>query len=247
MINSSNTYWIAGKHAVKAALNNTQRIKLRLCITKEIKLDDYNIKELFPEILKKEQISNLIGNSIPHQGIALQVKTLSQFNINEFLNNTKDNKDIIIILDKITDTQNIGAIIRSAQAFNASAIICQEKYSPKENTLIAKAAAGALEFIPIIYVKNISQVLKILNKNNYWSIGLDSNAENYLHQMSSKGDFFKNNIALVMGSEGKGLRDLVAKNCDVCCKIDIHPSIDSLNVSAALAIALYEVKRSQKI
>ena len=118
-----------------------------------------------PEILKKEQISNLIGNSIPHQGIALQVKTLSQFNINEFLNNTKDNKDIIIILDKkITDTQNIGAIMRSAQAFNASAIICQEKYSPKENTLIAKAAAGALEFIPIIYVKNISQVLKILKK-----------------------------------------------------------------------------------
>ena len=131
MINSSNTYWIAGKHAVKAALNNTQRIKLRLCITKEIKLDDYNIKELSPEILKKEQISNLIGNSIPHQGIALQVKTLSQFNINEFLNNTKDNKDILIILDKITDLKNIGAIMRSAQAFNASAIICQEKYSPK--------------------------------------------------------------------------------------------------------------------
>ena len=242
-----NSYWIVGKHAVKAALNNTQRTKIRLCTTKEIKLANYNLKGLATEILSKDQISKIIGNSTAHQGIALQVKNLKHLDIKELLNKNTSKQNIIVILDQITDTQNIGAILRSAQAFNVSAIICQEKNSPKENTQIAKAAAGALEFIPILYVKNISQTLKILKNKDYWTIGLDGNATNSLKTLSLDENFFKDNITLIMGSEGKGLRDLVAKNCDVCCKIDIHNSIDSLNVSVALAIALYEITRSQKI
>ena len=239
-------YWIVGKHAVKAALNNTEREKIRLCIAKDI-IFKHNIKNLTSEILSREQISNMLGSSISHQGLALQVKPLIKKNIIEFLKKTKTNKNIIIVLDQITDVQNVGAIIRSAQAFSASAIICQEKNSPKENTLLSRAAAGALEFIPIIYVKNISQTLKLLKENNFWSIGLDGKSKYSLKDISKKNNnLFDNNIALVLGSEGKGIRNLVTKNCDICCKIDIKNTIDSLNVSVALAIALYEITRSQK-
>ena len=246
MQNLNKNYWIVGKHAVKEALNNTQREKIRFCLAKDV-IFKHNIKNLTSEILSREQISNIIGNSISHQGIALQVKPLKKVNIIEFLKKTKNKKNIIIVLDQITDVQNIGAIIRSAQAFSANAIICQEKNSPKENTLLSRAAAGALEFIPIIYVKNISQTLKLLKENNYWSIGLNGKSKYSLKDISkNNNNFFDNNIAVVMGSEGKGIRNLVTKNCDMCCKINIKDTIDSLNVSVALAIALYEITRSQK-
>ena len=239
-------YWIVGKHAVKAALNNTQREKIRLCLAKDI-IFKHNNKNLKPEIISREQISKIVGSSVSHQGIALNVKPLIKRNIIEFLKKTKKNKNIIIILDQITDVQNIGAIMRSAQAFSASAIICQEKNSPRENTLLSRAAAGALEFIPLIYVKNIAQTIQLLKENDFWSIGLNGKSKHSLKDISKiNNSFFDSNIALVMGSEGKGIRNLVTNNCDICCKIDIKDTIDSLNVSVALAIALYEITRSQK-
>ena len=246
MKNSANSYWIIGKHAVEAAINNPQRIIQRLCITKETKLKN-KIISLKPEILSRQQISKIIGGSSAHQGVAIQVKTLKNLSINEFLLKNKNKKNIVIVLDQITDTQNIGAILRSAQAFSVSAIICQTKHSPKENTLIAKAAAGALEFVPLIYVKNISQTLNILKKNNYWSLGLDGKANQSLNMITKDGKLFNNNLALVLGSEGRGIRELIIKNCDICCKIDINNTIDSLNVSVALGITLYEITRFQKI
>ena len=246
MKNLNNSYWIVGKHPVEAAIKNTNREKLRLCITKKTQAT-HKIKNVIPEIMPREKISSLIGSSINHQGIALLVKPLKNINLIKLIEKYKNKKNILIILDQITDTKNIGAIIRSAQAFSATAIVCQEINSPKENSLISKSAAGALEHIPIIYVKNISKTLQFLKENNFWSIGLDAKAKYSLKYITRKNKFFNNNIALVLGSEGKGIRKLVMKNCDMTCKINITNTLDSLNVSVALAIALYEITSSEKM
>ena len=246
MKNLNYSYWIVGKHAVESAIKNSNREKLRLCITKDKQIT-HKIKNLTPEIMPREKISNLIGSSINHQGVALLVKPLKNINLLKLIEKYNNKKNILIILDQITDTKNIGAIIRSAQAFSATAIICQEMNSPKENSLISKSAAGALEHIPLIYVKNISKTLQLLKENNFWSIGLDAKAEYTLKDITRKNKFFDNNIALVLGSEGKGIRKLVKKNCDITCKINIINTLDSLNVSVALAIALYEITSSEKM
>ena len=106
---------------------------------------------------------------------------------------------------------------------------------------MAKAAVGALEFLPIFKVANLTQTLNILKKNNFWSIGLEAKAKQNLKQLNAKTNIFSSNIAIVMGSESKGLRELVKNNCDMTAKIDISSSIESLNVSVALAITLYEI------
>lgn len=243
--NTNDRYWIIGKHAVESALKNTKRIKDRLCITKEasllLDLRDVQIK---PEYMTRSEISKLSDNQNTHQGIALLVKFLEKNNLNTYLENNVNKKKLFIILDQITDPQNIGAIIRSASAFSASGIIALEKYSPNENSIMAKAAVGALEFLPIFKVANLTQTLKKLKQYNFWSIGLDSNAKQSLKQLSEKSDIFTENIALVMGNESKGLRELVKTNCDMTAKIDISSSMESLNVSAALAITLYEINRN---
>ena len=238
-------YWIIGKHAVDSALKNSQRIKYHLCITKEnfstIELNNLKVKT---DIMSRSEISQLTDNSNTHQGIALLVKPLEKINLNNYLENNKDIKKTFIILDQITDAQNIGAIIRSASAFSASGIITLEKNSPNENSIMAKAAVGALEFMPLFKVANLSQTINKLKKNDFWIIGLEAQADQTLKQLSENTEIFSENIGIVMGSEGKGLRDLVQNNCDFTAKINIKRSIESLNVSVALAITLYEINRT---
>ena len=246
IINKSKTlnYWIIGKHAVEGALNNPDRTKYRLCITAEnyekINIDNINIE---PEIMSRTDISKLTNNNI-HQGLALLTKPLEKQNLNNYLNQNKNKKKIFIILDQINDSQNVGAIIRSATAFNASGIIILDKNSPNENSALSKAAAGTLEIMPLFKVSNLVQTIKLLKQNDFWTIGLEAKADQTLKEINETSQIFSENVAIVMGSESKGIRNLVKDNCDMTAKINIKNSIESLNVSVALAISLYEINRS---
>ena len=144
----------------------------------------------------------------------------------------------MVILDQVTDPHNIGAIVRSAAAFSADAVILTEYNSPSENNTIVKCAAGACESVPLVKVTNLASCMKTLKKEGYWIIGLDGHTETELNQ-----SIFSDKIALVLGSEGTGMRKLTKDNCDYIAKIKISSNLESLNVSNAAAIALYEFSR----
>ena len=187
-----------------------------------------------------------MNNLSNHQGAALKVSPLKHPSLEEYLSLENKKNPIVIILDQLTDSHNIGAIIRTAKAFSVSAIICTENNSPKENSTIAKSAACALEKIKLIYVKNLVRTLKKLKEFGYWSIGMDVEGDVSFYELSASKsyNFSDISIALILGGENKGIRPLVKKNCDMTIKIDISNDIDSLNVSSALAIALYEIRKN---
>jgi 23S rRNA (guanosine2251-2'-O)-methyltransferase len=229
-------YWMFGKNPCKAALENKDRVILEIRAVDTI-LDELNY--LIPKSIKRISVKNkeldaLLPNSV-HQGIAIKVKPLDRLHIDWLLNsNLGLSKNIVMILDHVTDPHNIGAIIRTASAFNVRAIITSIRNGAQETGVVAKSAAGGLEIVPIVEVANISEGIKILKKHNYWVFGLDGNASENVNVMKQY-----DNIAIVLGSEGFGMRDLVSKNCDVLVKIAISSQMESLNVSNAAAIALF--------
>lgn len=240
---NNNNYWIIGKHSVEAALNNPNRVIYRLCLTKEnFEKLNFTSTKVKPEIMSRLDISKLANSNI-HQGIALFTKPLEKQNLNKYLKNNMDLTQTFIILDQITDSQNIGAIIRSAAAFSVSGIIMLDKNSPNENSTLSKAAVGTLEKVTLFKVSNIVQAINLLKKYNFWTVGLEAKAIKTLKEISETSKIFSGNLALVMGSESKGIRKLIKNNCDITAKIEIKNSVESLNVSVALAISLYEINR----
>lgn len=232
-----NNYWIYGTHAVLSALENPKRKIHKVLINKglEIKIP---IKNLPLEMVDKTKIENLFPFGTVHQGIAALVSPLEDYFLDEILREAKEDS-LIIILDQVSDPHNIGAIIRSALAFKALCLIMQDKNAPDETATMVKSSAGAIEKMPIVRVKNLSQSIKEIQENGFWVIGLDGNAKEMLHKMNLKGK-----TALVLGSEGSGIRRLVGENCDCLAKLPISDNIESLNVSTAAAIAMYEVRRN---
>ena len=144
----------------------------------------------------------------------------------------------VLILDQITDPQNIGTIIRSAVAFNTLALIMQDKNSPLESGAMAKAAVGTLEHLPVARVTNLSRAIEKLKKAGFWVVGMDGYAKTTIDQLDKSGK-----TAIIMGSEGKGMRRLVEENCDIAVKLPMSELAESLNVAAAAAIALYEINK----
>lgn len=237
--------WVYGYHAVINLLKNNQREIISIIViennfneVKEVILN--NCKQNLPLLRTKniKYFKEILPEGAVHQGYALQVKPLARKTLHEFLENTnKKENQLILILDQVTDTRNIGAIIRSAVAFDANAIIMLKDHSPKENSLMTKAAAGGLEQIDIIEVTNLQNTLKVLKEHDFWIIGLDSHSLTPLDQIKD----FKN-IALILGAEGKGIRTLTKKSCDVLACIPMNSKkMESLNISNAAAIALYEL------
>ena len=145
---------------------------------------------------------------------------------------------MIVILDQVSDPQNIGAIIRSCVAFGVDGLVVQDKNSPVESGAMVKATAGTMEHIKISRVTNLSRAIEILKDCGYWVIGMDGYADVTIDKVNKDGK-----IALVMGSEGKGMRRLVQENCDTSVKLNIAPEVESLNVSTAAAIAIYELTK----
>ncbi len=240
--NNSQDLLIYGKHPVISALNNPKRKCRNLYTTKAIWQE---LQPLFPQLRAKLHImeSYEIDGRLPaganHQNIILEVAPLQTVDIEDIIEKTSSQTtSCLIILDQVTDPHNIGAIIRSAAAFSADAVILTEHHSPKENNTIIKCAAGACETVPMVKVTNLANCIKTLKKEGYWIIGLDGHTNAELNP-----SIFSNKIVIVLGSEDNGMRKLTKENCDYIAKIKISSNLESLNVSNAAAIALYEFSR----
>jgi 23S rRNA (guanosine2251-2'-O)-methyltransferase len=176
-----------------------------------------------------------------HQGVALNCEPLPKRDLQDALAENSQNSQtprIVLVFDQISDPHNAGAILRTAAAFGVAAVVVQDRNAPAESGVLAKAASGALDTVPYVEVVNISRALEELEKLDFWRIALAGDAGQPLAEAKSNGD-----IALVLGSEGSGIRRLVREHCDTAAFIPISTSMESLNVSNAAAIALYELRR----
>ena len=233
---SSGRFWLYGTHAAKAALANPRRKVHRVLATE-------HTRELLPgdaraEILTPDAISRLLPQGAVHQGIALLCEPLPGLNLEDEIALKPPGERLVVVLDQVTDPHNEGAILRSAAAFGAAAVVVQDRHAPPESGVLAKAASGALDLVPRVQVVNIARTLERLGRMGFWRIALASDGDSTLAQAGTKGD-----MALVLGAEGAGLRRLVREHCDVSAHIPIASEIGSLNVSNAAAIALYELSR----
>ncbi len=231
-----------------AALANPSRRFRRLVITKS-KFDSLDVEvqgtieeKVPPELMEKEGIAKLLPEHAIHQGIALLPLPLPDFRIEDLPGKDDQGFKVVAVLDQVTDPQNVGAILRSAAAFNVGAVILPDRHSPPITGVLAKAASGAVECVPVIRVGNLSRALEQLAERGYWRIGLDGHADQELEQAAS--DLQK--IAIVLGAEGKGLRQLTARKCDLIAKLPISSEVESLNVSNAAAITFYELARAAR-
>jgi 23S rRNA (guanosine2251-2'-O)-methyltransferase len=234
--------WLYGRHAVAAALANPDRRVRRVVATKNAA--DWLAGQMIREELrakiedeKPDAIDRLLHPGAVHQGLAAEVFDLERARLKDVCAAAEPGRPVVV-LDQITDPQNIGAIFRSAAAFNACAIVVQERRTPPLSGALAKAAAGAVETIPCVKVVNIARSLEALADLGYVRIGLAGEAEAIIADAPKDKP-----IALVMGAEGAGLRQLVSETCDLLVRIPIASAMESLNVSTAAAIALYEVTR----
>jgi len=230
------TYWLYGIHAVRAALLNPRRDIRRLVATKpalEKLVQECTKRGLRAEEVNPHDISKLLPQDAVHQGVALEVMPLPELSLEEYLAQTKDPKPLLL-LDQVTDPHNVGAILRSAAAFDAGAIIVTRDHAAQESAILAKASSGGVEIVPMLAVTNLSQSMETLKKYGYWCIGLDGEAKQTIVEVKLGAK-----TALVLGAEGKGLRRLTAERCDLLVRLPISPAMESLNVSNAAAVALY--------
>ncbi len=237
-------YWIYGHHAVVSALMNDNRIKYELNFTIEAEkklIQEVNMQKFtFSKRRKtRDEIENLLGGISNHQGICLKVEKLSVPMLKEFLNYCNKEKSIIVLLDQLEDSQNVGAIFRSALAFKLDGIIITQDNSVTENSFLTKAASSGVDKVPFTKIKNIGSCIKILKERGYWIYGLAMRAGK-----SIKETKFPEKVVIVLGSENKGLRKITTSLCDEVIKIKINDDLDSLNVSNTAAIAFYAISNS---
>ncbi len=230
-----------GRHAVTAALANPARRLRRLTATERAlaPLQASLPAELTVLPCDEARLARLLGPDVPHQGLALEVDLLPDIGINDILEAGRDGP--LIMLDQVTDPQNFGAILRSAAAFGAAAVISQDRHSPSESGALAKAASGTLEIIPWCRVVNLSRALEVIAEAGYWRIGLSGHATQDL--AAALGG---SKVCLVLGAEGAGLRPNVADHTDVLARLPISAQVESLNVSTAAAVALYAAAEQTK-
>ena len=233
---------IFGTHAVYAALNNPSRRHEKLFVSQNQKENiGKELGKLVPNIneLHNKEMFKMFGNEANHQGIVLRTSKLEQPSLENVINDSKEKKtDVVIILDQVTDPNNIGSIMRSCALFNCNSIIVSNDNAPDITANMAKTASGALEIVNYISVVNLSRTIIEFKKNNYWVYGFDSNDN------KNKNLDLPKKCVFVFGSEGKGLRHLTKKECDTLVTIPMKPNkeynVESLNVSNACSIALYE-------
>lgn len=229
-----------GRHAVEAALKNPERQHRKLWATREgVDSLDGELPANFPlEYADVADLGRLVARDAPHQGLVLECNPLEDLHLADVLADV-DEEDAhrpILVLDQVTDPHNVGAILRSAAAFDALAIVTQDRHAPPEGGVVGKAASGALEVVPWVRVVNLARALEELAEAGYWRIGLAGEATATLAEALPAGP-----VALVLGAEGEGMRHNIAAHCDALAKLPISEAMESLNVSNAAAIALYAV------
>ncbi|QMW21496.1 23S rRNA (guanosine(2251)-2'-O)-methyltransferase RlmB [Sandaracinobacteroides saxicola] len=222
-----------GRHAVYAALDNPVRKLRKLHGTHEELAKIIIPQGLAVQYGDPHDLARLIPADAPHQGLVLEVEPLESVYIDEVLD-TPSPAHPLIVLDQVTDPHNVGAIIRSAAAFGARALITQDRHAPPESGALAKAASGCLEILPWVRVTNLARALDQIAEAGFWRIGLAGEARETLSDALGIGP-----VAIVMGAEGEGLRPNTVQHTDTLARLPIARTVESLNVSNAAAIALY--------
>ncbi|MBS1062521.1 23S rRNA (guanosine(2251)-2'-O)-methyltransferase RlmB [Gluconobacter wancherniae] len=229
-------YWIYGLHAVDAALSNSERVVHELLTTVEAGATiRARHPDRSPQIVDRERLDRLCERDAVHQGVCLRVEPLTPPSILDAL----DRPGPILVLDQVTDPRNIGAILRSAAAFGAAAVLVQDRNTPPETGAMAKAASGALDVVPVLREVNLSRALAALQQEGLWVVGLDAGGTRL-----DGTSFGERRVALVLGAEGAGLRRLTRETCDEIASVYMPGNMESLNVSNAAAVALYELART---
>lgn len=225
-------FW--GRHAVLAALANPERTVRKLWGTREA-LAALDLSPVLPvTYADAADLGRLVPPDAPHQGLVAEVEPLEELWLGDLLQRKSEAKRPILVLDQVTDPHNVGAILRSAAAFDALGIVTQDRHAPPESGVVARAASGALELVPWVRVVNLSRALDEIAEAEFWRIGLTGNTETPLGAALGS-----THVALVLGAEGEGMRHNTEAHCDVLARLPISPRIESLNVSNAAAIALY--------
>ncbi len=232
--------WLYGIHAVRAALENPRRKVHRLVATERAveELGKKALGRVRHEVASADAIGRMLPPGAVHQGVALNCDKLPDRDLDEVLPPASGKRRVVLVLDQITDPHNAGAILRSAAAFGVDAVVVQDRHAPPESGVLAKAASGALDMVPIATVVNIARTLEQLGEKEFWRVALAGDGDQSLREAVTAGD-----VALVLGSEGSGVRRLVRERCDTSAFIPIDSSTESLNVSNAAAVALYELRR----
>jgi 23S rRNA (guanosine2251-2'-O)-methyltransferase len=224
---------IYGWHSAIEALRNPRRTVRRLLVTRNVRnrLEAAGVAASLPESVEPRVIERLTGPSAVHQGIALLCDPLPETALEECAA-----ARLLVALDQVTDPHNVGAVLRSAAAFGASGLIVTSRHAPADTPVLAKAASGALEHVPLVRVTNLARALAELAEMGFLRVGLDGAAPEPIESLPPA-----DRIALVLGAEGKGLRRLTAQTCDLLVRLPTVGPIGSLNVSNAAAVALYAV------
>jgi len=221
---------------VLAALANPDRNARKLWGTREA-LQKLDLPPVLPVTYADvADLGRLVPADAPHQGLVLEVDPLDDVWLGDLLESGADDRRPLVLLDQVTDPHNVGAVLRSAAAFDALGIVTQDRHAPPESGALARAASGALEFVPWVRVVNLSRALDEIAEAGFWRIGLTGAATQTLAEAMGEA-----RIALVLGAEGEGMRQNTEAHCDQLARLPISPKVESLNISNAAAIGLYAV------
>ncbi len=229
-------FW--GRHAVLSALANPERTVRKMWATREA-LAGLDIPPVIPiTYADVADLGRLVPGDAPHQGLVIEVDPLEDIWLGDLLEQGTQEGDQrpLLVLDQVTDPHNVGAILRSAAAFDALGIITQDRHAPPESGTVARSASGALELVPWVRVVNLSRSLDEIAEAGFWRVGLTGEASDLLGDVIGSA-----RVALVLGAEGEGMRHNTMQHCDQLARLPISPRVESLNVSNAAAIALYAV------
>jgi 23S rRNA (guanosine2251-2'-O)-methyltransferase len=233
--------WLYGRHPVLAALANPERRIERLLATKDVA--ERHAKEFSgrnPQILPREDLAQRLPAGAVHQGLAVLAAPLEEPGLEDVLARCGEDA-LVLALDQVTDPHNVGAILRSAAAFGAAGVVVTERHAPADTGVLAKAASGALEIMPLVRAVNLARTLEQMKEAGFWLYGLDEQGDAALGTLDLKG-----RVCIVLGAEGEGLRRLTAEKCDRLVTIPTQAALAALNVSNAAAIAAYEWARQTK-
>ena len=233
-------FW--GRHAVIAALANPERTVLKLWGTREA-VGALALPPVIPVVYAEAaDLGRMVPADAPHQGLVIEVAPLEDVWLGDLLETGAGphDKRPLLVLDSVTDPHNVGAVLRSAAAFDALGIVTQDRHAPMEGGALARAASGALELVPWVRVVNLSRALDEIAEAGFWRIGLAGETRTTLAEALGPPK-----VALVLGAEGEGMRANVAAHCDILARLPISPRVESLNISNAAAVALYAVAQGK--
>lgn len=233
-----------GRHAVTAALANPHRVIRKIWGTRDA-INALELPPVLPIVYSDvADLGRMVPHDAPHQGIVAEVEPLEDIWLGDLLEQGAADDQArkpILVLDQVTDPHNVGAILRSAAAFGAAGVIVTDRHAPSDTGVLAKAASGALEVVPLVRAVNLARALDQLREANFWRYGLDERGEAALNSLDLRG-----RACIVLGAEGEGLRRLTAEKCDRLITIPTSAALAALNVSNAAAVATYEWARQRQ-